>query len=87
MLIWEQGDVRSHVSWENSRPPYWEENAISLLMELLDKDTTAASPGFRLHIAHLSSTTALPIIAKAKQQGRLEILSVKGSRGEQQFSG
>ena len=61
--------MRSHRNWEQSRPPAWEQNAISLLLELLQDEKSVAEPGFKLHIAHLSDTGSLPAIAEAKRRG------------------
>lgn len=54
---------RHHDSWLASRPPEAEIAAIELVIQL------AARTGSRAHILHLSSAAALPLLAKAKDQG------------------
>lgn len=46
-----------------------EYNAIKLLIRLLEEDKTPAAPGFTLHVAHLSDSSALPMIQAAKKKG------------------
>ena len=46
-----------------------EYNAIKLLIRLLEEDKTPATPGFTLHVAHLSDSGALPMIQAAKKKG------------------
>lgn len=64
-----QGDIQDHKSWEKSRPPLWEQNAISLLLELAREEQKEAHPGFQIHIAHMSDTGSLSAIAAAKREG------------------
>ncbi len=59
---WLQGDPTVYATYMHTRPPKFEQDAIKLLVELLDNDTTAAAPGFSVHIAHLADAGALPII-------------------------
>lgn len=47
----------------HSRPDEWEVSAISMMCELAEKT------GCRVHIVHLSSAAALPVLAEAKQKG------------------
>lgn len=55
-------DPRTYGTWMDSRPPKFEQDAVRLLVQLLDNDTTPAAPGFRLHIAHLADAGCLPIL-------------------------
>jgi hypothetical protein len=64
-----KGDIQDHKSWEKSRPPLWEQNAISLLLELAREEQKEAHPGFQIHIAHMSDTGSLSAIAAAKREG------------------
>lgn len=56
-----------------SRPPSFEEAAIQALVDLVAEDKTNIEPGFKLHIAHLSSATGIPIIEAARVKGTLVI--------------
>jgi allantoinase len=49
--------------WEASRPPAWELDAIALLIAL------ARSTGCAVHIVHLSTAEALPILRAARSEG------------------
>jgi dihydroorotase-like cyclic amidohydrolase len=69
LLLVYQGDIREHRNWEESRPPLWEQKAITLLLELAREDQGVAQPGFQIHIAHMSDTGSLPTIAAAKRDG------------------
>lgn len=55
-------DPTKYSTWLRSRPPKFEQDAIKLLIDLLDKDTTPAAPGFKVHIAHLADASAIPMI-------------------------
>eukprot|EP00967_Tisochrysis_lutea_P068220 scaffold89263_cov18-Tisochrysis_lutea.AAC.2 len=57
-----QGPPNEYPTFLASRPPLFEREAVRLLIELLDKDITPASPGFSVHIAHLSDAGCLPMI-------------------------
>lgn len=52
-----------YASWLASRPRSWEDAAIALLIELC---RASRCP---VHVVHLSSATALPMIAEAKAEG------------------
>ena len=53
----------SHATWLASRPPAAEVEAIALLLEL------AAQTGARLHVVHLATAEALPLLAAARAAG------------------
>jgi allantoinase len=57
------GDPRSYASYLASRPRAWEHDAIRLLIDLCREYRC------RVHIVHLSSADALPMIAKARDEG------------------
>uniref|UniRef100_A0A7S3QQ76 allantoinase n=1 Tax=Dunaliella tertiolecta TaxID=3047 RepID=A0A7S3QQ76_DUNTE len=63
-----QGPPNEYPTFLASRPPLFEREAVRLLIELLDKDITPASPGFSVHIAHLSDAGCLPMIKEAKKR-------------------
>lgn len=52
-----------YASWLSSRPRAWEDAAISMLIELC-RETRCP-----VHVVHLSSASALPMIAAAKDEG------------------
>jgi allantoinase len=56
-------DKRSYRHYLASRPRAWEDEAIALMIRLCDTYRV------RTHIVHLSSATALPSIAAAKEKG------------------
>jgi len=56
-------ESRSYARHLASRPPAWEHDAIALLIEL------CRETGCHVHIVHLSSAGALPMIARAREQG------------------
>jgi allantoinase len=56
-------DPRSYAAYLASRPRQWEHDAIKLLVGL------AREYGCRVHIVHLSSADALPLIAEARSSG------------------
>lgn len=56
-------DPASYQQYVNSRPPLFELTAIKLLIELCREFQTP------IHIVHLSTAEALPLIVKAKQEG------------------
>lgn len=58
-----QGDPSRYGSWLASRPPAFEDAAIALLIELC-RETRCP-----VHVVHLSSASALPMIAEAKAEG------------------
>ncbi|HEY8432469.1 MAG TPA: allantoinase AllB [Sandaracinaceae bacterium] len=58
-----EADPRRYASWLSSRPRAWEDAAIALLIELC-RETRCP-----VHIVHLSSASALPMIADAKAEG------------------
>ncbi len=57
-----QGDATAYKTYKDTRPPKFEQDAIQLVIDLLDNDTTPAEPGFSVHIAHLADATALPML-------------------------
>ncbi len=57
------GDPRRYSSYLASRPPSWENEAVRLLARLC-RETAA-----RIHVVHLSSSQALPILAEARAAG------------------
>jgi allantoinase len=59
----EAGDPRLYSSYLASRPPSWENEAIRLLARL------GRETGGRIHVVHLSSSGALPILAEARASG------------------
>ena len=54
---------RSYARYLASRPREWEHDAIRLLIEL------CRETGCRVHIVHLSSADAVPMIARARAEG------------------
>jgi len=58
-----QMDRRAYSTWLLSHPPAAEDEAISLLIRLAQEYKT------RVHIVHLSSSTAVPMIREAKARG------------------
>ncbi len=56
-------DPSCYASWLSSRPRAWEDAAIALLIELC-RETRCP-----VHVVHLSSASALPMIAEAKAEG------------------
>lgn len=56
-------DPRRYVSYLHSRPKEWEDAAIRLLVDL------CRETGCRVHIVHLSSASALPILRAARREG------------------
>jgi allantoinase len=56
-------DPRAYTSWLHSRPQRFEDDAIALMIEL------ARETGCHVHIVHLSSASALPMIRRAKAEG------------------
>ncbi len=58
-----EADPNRYASWLSSRPRSWEDAAIALLIELC-RETRCP-----VHVVHLSSATALPMIADAKAEG------------------
>lgn len=53
----------SYRAWLERRPARWEDEAIALLIRL------CRETGCRTHVVHLSSASALPMIAEAKEEG------------------
>ncbi len=56
-------DPRAYLSYLHSRPRQWEDAAVAMIIELVEQT------GCPAHIVHLSSATALPLIAAAKARG------------------
>ena len=57
------GDSRSYQNYLASRPAFWEDDAIGLMIRLCEQFNC------RVHIVHVSSATALPQIEQAKKRG------------------
>lgn len=57
------GDVRSYATYLRSRPPSFEDAAIALMVQLCRQTLCP------VHIVHLSSASALSIVARAKDEG------------------
>jgi allantoinase len=57
------GDARDYQTYLHSRPPEWEDAAVALLIDL------CRTTGCPIHIVHLSSAGALPLLRRAKQEG------------------
>jgi allantoinase len=57
------GDVRAYATYLASRPRSWEDAAIAAMIDLC-RETRCA-----VHIVHLSSSSALPMIQAAKDEG------------------
>lgn len=57
------GDPRRYATYLASRPPSWENEAVRLLVRL------GRETGCRVHVVHLSSGEALPILAEARATG------------------
>ncbi len=55
-------DTRSYAAYLASRPPEWEENAIRMMIELVEET------GCAVHIVHLSAATALPLLRDARER-------------------
>ena len=58
-----QNDPRKHSTWLDSRPPGSEHAAIELLIQL------ARETGARIHVVHLASADALPLLDHARSAG------------------
>lgn len=58
----QDADPTQFSTFLENRPESFELAAVSLLIQLLDSDTTPAAPGFKLHIAHLAHAGCLPLI-------------------------
>ena len=57
------GDVRSYATYLASRPRRWEDDAVALMVDLC-RETRCP-----VHIVHLSSSGALELVARAKDEG------------------
>ena len=57
------GDARRHDTWLASRPPRAEIEAIALVIRL------ARETGCRVHVVHLSTAEALPVLRGAREEG------------------
>jgi len=55
--------VTEYAEYEKTRPPEWEERAIHELIEIADET------GCPVHVVHLSTASALPILNEAKRRG------------------
>jgi allantoinase len=60
---WLDASPRNYLRYLHSRPKQWEDDAIALMIRL------AKETGCRVHIVHLSSSTALPMLREAKAAG------------------
>ena len=58
-----QKNPRSYQAYLKSRPKSWENNAVNLMLDLC-RETRAS-----VHVVHVSSAEALPLIAAAKKEG------------------
>ncbi|MBK7382555.1 MAG: allantoinase AllB [Flavobacteriales bacterium] len=56
-------DPRSYAAYLASRPPHWETDAIALMIRLSEEYDV------HVHIVHVSSSEALPLIRDAKKRG------------------
>lgn len=56
-------DSQSYADYLSSRPKYWEDDAINLMIALCEEYNC------RVHIVHLSSANSIAAIKKAKQKG------------------
>jgi allantoinase len=56
-------DPRCHATWLHTRPPEAEEQAITLLVAL------ARETGARVHVVHVASAGAIPILRRARAEG------------------
>ena len=61
--VWSGADPRSHATWLASRPPAAELEAIEQLIGL------SRETGCRVHIVHLATRKALPMLADARREG------------------
>ncbi|KAG2443328.1 hypothetical protein HYH02_009394 [Chlamydomonas schloesseri] len=66
-------DPTAYATYMATRPPKFEQDAIRLLIEKLDADTTPAAPGFRVHIAHLADSGSLAMIKEAQARHPLTV--------------
>ena len=57
------GDARDYQTYLHSRPPEWEDAAVALMIDLCRKTRC------RVHIVHLSSAGALPLLRAARAEG------------------
>ena len=57
------GDAREYATYLHSRPPEWEDAAVAMLIDLCRRT------GCPVHIVHLSSAGALPLLRAAKAEG------------------
>lgn len=60
--------TKEYNSFLKSRPKSWENNAISLMVEMA-RESKAKGDNCKVHIVHLSSDEALATIAQAKEEG------------------
>ncbi|GAB3111938.1 allantoinase AllB [Aestuariicella hydrocarbonica] len=58
----------SYQSFLASRPRSWENNAVAMMVELLEEAKSRGVNG-HLHVVHLSSADAIPTIVQARAQG------------------
>ncbi len=61
--IVDRGDPRDYQTYLHSRPPEWEDAAVAMMVDL------CRQTGCAVHIVHLSSAGALPILRAAKKEG------------------
>ena len=60
---WADSSPREYLRFLHSRPKVWEDAAIAMMIDLV------RVTGCRVHIVHLSSASALPMLRAAKEQG------------------
>ena len=63
------GSPTRYKTYQATRPPEWERNAISMLLDVWQK--TAATS--RLHIVHLADSGSLDMLNEAKSTGRMNL--------------
>lgn len=62
-MDWEPGEINDYHSFLHSRPRSWEDEAITLMIDLCREYHC------RTHIVHLSSSNSLDALARAKEEG------------------
>lgn len=55
-------DPTAYETYMNTRPPKFEQDAVRMLIDVLDADTNPSQPGFSVHIAHLADAGCLDMI-------------------------
>ncbi|KDD72127.1 hypothetical protein H632_c3822p0, partial [Helicosporidium sp. ATCC 50920] len=65
----EEGDPHDYAWFLARRPERFEERAVDEIIRVLRQDTSAAEPGFGVHVAHVSSALALVKLQAAQAKG------------------